>query len=80
MIERKIHQEKFAGRPEVGKTTLMYTADKLCDGCDETRHCAVLYLLSGGVSILCEDCIVGILESLNPSLARDMKINEILKD
>jgi len=77
---RKILQSKFPDRPHVLKTTLMFVEDnKICDGCDEHVRCASLSLLGGGVAILCEDCITGILEELNPSTVRDIKLNKILK-
>jgi hypothetical protein len=80
-MERLIHKSKFDDRPHVLKTTLMFIDDnKICDGCD--RHnvrCASIHLLSDGVSILCQDCIEGILESLDPSAVRDIKIDKILK-
>ena len=79
---RKIHLDKFPERPHVLKTTLMYVSEnnKICDGCD--RHdvrCACLLLLGGGTSNLCQDCIEGILESLDPSAVRDIKIDKILQ-
>ena len=78
---RKIHLNKFLDKPDVEKTWLMFVEDnKICDGCDEPNvRCASIRLLSGGVSILCQDCIEGILESLDPSMIRDIKLNKILK-
>lgn len=78
---RKIALSKFPDRPYVLKTSLMFVEDgKICDGCDSRGvRCASLSLLGGGVSILCQDCIEGILESLDPSAARDVKIDRILK-
>lgn len=83
MTERLIHKSKFDDRPHVLKTTLMYVSEnnnRICDGCD--RHdvrCACLHLLGGGTSNLCQDCIEGILESLDSSSVRDRKIDKILK-
>lgn len=78
---RKIHLKKFIDKPHVEKTSLMFVEyGKICDGCDEHGvKCASLLLITGGVSILCQDCIEGILESLNPSSVRDIKIDKILQ-
>ena len=46
---------------------------------DERSKCASIRTLGDGVSILCQDCIEGILESLDPSAARDIKIDKILQ-
>jgi len=56
------------------------TIDKICDGCDERSKCASIRTLGDGVSILCQDCIEGILESLDSSAVRDIKINKVLND
>lgn len=80
MTERLIHKSKFDDKPHVLKTSLIFvTDDKICDGCDERSRCASISLVSGGISILCQDCIEGILESLDPSSLRDSKIDKILK-
>lgn len=79
---RKIHLSKFPDKPHVQKTTLMYVEDdKICDGCDTHGvKCASIKLLSSPyVSILCQDCIEGILESLDPTSVRDIKIDKILQ-
>lgn len=78
---RKIHLSKFEDKPSVMKTSLMFVEEnKICDGCDTHGvKCVTLNLLSGGISILCQDCIEGILESLDPSSVRDIKIDKILK-
>ena len=79
---RKIHLDKFPERPETLKTTLMYISEnnRICDGCDTKEvKCACLSLLGGGTSNLCQDCIEGILESLDPSAVRDIKIDKILQ-
>ena len=79
---RKIHLDKFPDKPNVQKTTLMYVEDnKICDGCDSHGvRCASITLLSNPyVSILCQDCIEGILESLDPTSVRDIKIDKILQ-
>ena len=79
---RKINLSKFPDKPHVQKTTLMYVEDnKICDGCDTHGvRCASISLLgSSHVTILCQDCIEGILESLDPSAVRDIKIDKILK-
>jgi hypothetical protein len=77
---RKIHLSKFTERPQVLKASLMFVEDnKICDGCDERSKCASIHTLGGGVSILCQDCIEGILESLDPSVVRDIKIDKILQ-
>ena len=82
MMERLIHKSKFDDKPHVLKTSLIFVADdKICDGCD--RHdvrCASIHTLGSGVSILCQDCIEGILESLDPSSLRDRKIDKILNN
>lgn len=77
----KILLDKFVDKPHVLKTSLMFIEDnKICDGCDAYEvKCASLKLLGGGVSVLCQDCIEGILESLDPSAVRDIKIDKILK-
>ena len=79
--QRKIHLSKFPERPHVMKTSLMFVEEnKICDGCDAHGvECASLSLMSGGVSILCQDCIEGILESLDPTSVRDIKIDKILQ-
>lgn len=78
---RKIHLSKFEDKPSVMKTSLMFVDDgRICDGCDEHNvKCACLNLVSGSTSYLCQDCIEGILESLDPSAVRDIKIDKILK-
>ena len=79
---RKIHLNKFSERPEVPKTTLMYISEnnRICDGCDTKEvKCACLSLIYGGTSNLCQDCIEGILESLDSSAVRDIKIDKILQ-
>ena len=80
MTERLIHKSKFDDKPHILKTSLIFVADdKICDGCDRRSKCASISLVSGGISILCQDCIEGILESLDPSSLRDSKIDRILK-
>ena len=78
---RVIHKSNFEDRPYVLKTSLMFVEDnKICDGCD--RHgvrCASIKLLKGDVSILCQDRIEGILDSLDPGRVRDIKIDKILE-
>ena len=75
---RKIYLDKFPDKPTTLKTTLMFIQDgKICDGCDTKSTCASIHLLCGDVSILCQDCIEGILESF-PSYIRDKQIDEIL--
>ncbi len=77
---RKIHLDKFPDRPNVRKASLMFVEDnKICDGCDtHVVKCASIRTLGDGVSILCQDCIEGILESLDPSIIRDIKIGKVL--
>jgi hypothetical protein len=79
---RKIHLDKFPDRPNVLKASLILVEDnKICDGCDDhSVKCASIRTLGDGVSILCQDCIEGILESLDPSVVRDIKINKVLND
>jgi hypothetical protein len=75
---RKIHLEKFTDKPYSRKAYLLFVEDnKICDGCDERVKCASISTI-GGISILCQDCIEGILESLDPSVVRDIKIDKIL--
>ena len=77
---RKIHLVKFPERPQVLKASLMFVEDnKICDGCDEIVKCASIHTLGGGVSILCQDCIEGILDSLDSAAVRDIKIDKILQ-
>ncbi len=77
---RKIYLDKFPEKPHVLKTSLMFVEDnKICDGCDERVKCASIRTLGDGVSILCQDCIEGILESLDPSVIRDIKLEKLLK-
>jgi hypothetical protein len=78
---RKIQLSKFEGKPHIGKTSLMFVEEnKICDGCDAHEvKCACLSLLTGSTSHLCQDCIEGILESLDPSAVRDIKIDKILQ-
>jgi hypothetical protein len=81
MMERLIHKSKFDDRPHVLKASLMFIEDnKICDGCD--RHdvrCASINTIGNQVSILCQDCIEGILDSLDSTAVRDRKIDRILK-
>jgi hypothetical protein len=76
---RKIHLDKFPDKPKVLKTTLMYVHDnRICDGCDTSGvKCACVSLLTGGTSNLCQDCIEGILEALDPSTLRDRKLDKL---
>jgi hypothetical protein len=77
---RTIHLSRIPNKPHVGKTILMFVEDnKICDGCDNKSKCASIHQLDGGVSILCQDCIEGILESLDPSKLRDINIDKILQ-
>ena len=78
---RKIHLDKFPERPLVRKASLMFVEDnKICDGCDTHRvKCASIRTLGDVISILCQDCIEGILESLDPSVVRDIKLDKILQ-
>jgi len=64
---RTIHLAKFPDKPEVLKTSIIFTEpNKICDGCDSHNvECVSLDLLGGGVSILCQDCIEGILETFS---------------
>lgn len=77
---RTIHKSRFPDKPNILKTSLMFVNDNsICDGCDVNGvRCACLNLLTGGTSNLCQDCIEGILESLDPSKLRDIKIDKIL--
>jgi hypothetical protein len=81
MMKRLIHESKFDDRPNVLKASLMFVEDnKICDGCDIRSKCASIHTLGGdhgGVTILCQDCIEGILDSLDPSALRDRKIDKI---
>jgi hypothetical protein len=78
---RTIHKSKFPDRPHVLKTSLMFVEyNRICDGCDVSGvKCVCLSLVTGGTSHLCQDCIEGILESLDPSKLRDIKIDKILQ-
>ena len=78
---RTIHLSKIPNKSHVMKTSLMFVEDnKICDGCDERGvKCACLDLVTGGTSHSCQDCIEGILESLDPSKLRDIKIDKILQ-
>jgi hypothetical protein len=77
---RKIHLDKFTDSPK-RKASLMFVEDnKICDGCDGIRKCSSIRTLNDGILILCQDCIEGILESLDPSLVRDIKIDKLLND
>ncbi len=77
---RKIHLDKFTDSPK-RKASLMFVEDnKICDGCDVISKCASIRTLGDGISILCQDCIEGILESLDPSVVRDIKIDKLLND
>ena len=62
----------------------MFVEDnKICDGCDRRSKCASIHTIGGdlrGVTILCQDCIEGILDSLDSSVLRDRKIDNILND
>ena len=79
MRKRLIHKSKFDDRPNVFKASLMFVQDnKICDGCDRRSKCASIHTLGGAVSILCQDCIEGILDSLDSTAVRDRKIDKIL--
>lgn len=77
---RKIHLEKFIDRPEVEKASLLFVEEnKICDGCDSYNvRCASISTLGNHVMIICQDCVEGILESLDPSIMRDIKLNKLL--
>jgi hypothetical protein len=77
---RTIHLAKIPNKPHVMKTTLMFIEDnKICDGCDtHSVKCICLSLVTGGTSHLCQDCVEGMLESLDESIIRDRKINQII--
>jgi hypothetical protein len=77
---RTIHLAKIPNKPHVMKTTLMFVEDnKICDGCDaHPVKCICLSLVTGSTSHLCQDCVEGMLESLDESIVRDRKINSIL--
>jgi hypothetical protein len=79
---RKIHLGKFPDRPNVRKASLIFVEDnKICDGCDDHNvRCASISVIGGSVTILCQDCIEGILESLDSSALRDIKIDKVLND
>jgi hypothetical protein len=81
MTERLIHKSKFDDRPHVLKASLMFIDDnKICDGCDTYNvRCASIHTIGGSVSILCQDCIEGILDSLDSAAVRDRKIDKILE-
>jgi hypothetical protein len=78
---RTIHLSRIPNKPHVGKTILMFVEDnKICDGCDVSLvKCVCLSLVTGGTSHLCQDCVEGMLESLDPSKLRDIKIDKILQ-
>ena len=82
---RKIHLDKFIDRPAVEKVSLMFVEEnKICDGCDSPNvRCASIRTLGDGVTtfnvvVICQDCVEGILESLDPSIMRDRKLNKLL--
>jgi len=78
---RTIHLNTILNKPHIGKTTLMFVEDnKICDGCDtHSVKCFCLSLVTGGTSHLCQDCVEGMLESLDESIVRDRKINQIIE-
>jgi hypothetical protein len=78
---RTIHKSRFDDKPYILKTSLMFVSDnRICDGCDVSGvKCACLSLVTGDTSNLCQDCIEGILESLDSSSIRDIKIDKILE-
>ena len=77
---RTIHLGKIPNKPHIIKTTLMFVDDnRICDGCDaHPVKCVCLSLVTGGTSHLCQDCVEGMLESLDESIIRDRKINQII--
>lgn len=80
-MNRTIHKSHFDGnKSHVLKASLILVDNnKICDGCDERKKCASIHQLGGGVMIICEDCIIGIWESLNSDIIdRNEKINDIL--
>ena len=53
---------------------------RICDGCDTYDvRCAVISILGNITTSMCKDCIEGILETLDPSILREKKIEKILK-
>ena len=76
---RKIHLASFPEYSGVKKASLIGVYDgRICDGCDESnKRCASICTIGGEVSVLCVDCIEGILEALDPSSLRDRKITKL---
>ena len=61
---RTIHKLNFDGdKSNILKASVLYTSDekRICDGCDETTECTTIKTI-GGSLIICEDCVIGILE------------------
>lgn len=77
---RTIHLSKIPNKPHIHKTSILFVEDhKICDGCDARGvKCICLTLVTGGTSQLCQDCVEGMLESLDEVTLRDRKINSIL--
>ena len=80
---RKIHLEELTDKPGVDKAQLILVEEnKICDGCDSPNvKCASIKPLGcNHVMIICQDCVEGILESLDPSIIREQKLNKLFED
>ena len=82
MKERIIHlhripgDEKTAPNMAIRKAELLLVEIKICDGCNRTSTCATVSFMRN-IIILCQDCVEGILDSIDEAANRDRKLNNI---
>jgi hypothetical protein len=82
MKERIIHlhrlpgDEKTAPNLAIRKAELLLVEEKICDGCNRTSTCATVSFMRN-IIILCQDCVEGILDSIDETANRDRKPNNI---
>jgi hypothetical protein len=79
---RTIHLDRFPDRPNVLKNKLMFVREtSICDGCDKKGlPCAVISVLGKMTTHMCQDCIEGILDTLDSQELRNRKISKILSN
>ena len=82
MKERIIHlhrlpgDEKTAPNLAIRKAEILLVEEKICDGCNMTSTCATVSFMRN-IIILCQDCVEGILDSIDETANRDRKLNNI---
>lgn len=83
MKQRIIHlhripgDEKTAPNLAIRKAELLLVEEeKLCDGCNRKATCATVSFMRNTI-ILCQDCVEGILDSIDETANRERKLNNI---